>query len=67
MWRAPMRWVTEVRSGWKRLGRALRVIIGAPDYERYVEHCRAAGHAALPRAEYVRQALSERGGRPRCC
>jgi uncharacterized short protein YbdD (DUF466 family) len=53
------------------LGRALRAIVGAPDYERYLEHMRRAhpGRAPMGRAEFVRQRLAARYERPgsRCC
>lgn len=50
-----------------RLVRALRRIIGAPDYAAYLEHCRAAGHPALGEREYVREYFDRKGGQPRCC
>jgi uncharacterized short protein YbdD (DUF466 family) len=55
----------------RRLTRALRRIIGAPDYERYVAHMRARhpGETPLSRAEFERRCLDDRYGRPgsRCC
>ena len=51
-----------------RLARVLRRIIGAPDYEAYLEHCRAAGHAPhLSKREYVAQFFEAKGKGPRCC
>ena len=58
----------ETDSGrWNRLVRALRRIIGAPDYEVYLDHCRAAGHPALSEREYVKEYFDRRGRQPRCC
>jgi len=52
----------------KRLLRALRRVIGAPDYEAYLEHCRAAGHAPkVDEREYVKQFFENKGKAPRCC
>lgn len=54
-----------------RVARVLRAIIGAPDYERYLAHMRAAhpGDAPLPPDEFARRRLAERYDRPgsRCC
>jgi uncharacterized short protein YbdD (DUF466 family) len=54
------------------LRRALRTIIrrliGAPDYEVYLEHCRSAGHAPrLTEREYVQEFFENKGKAPRCC
>lgn len=49
----------------------LRRIIGAPDYERYVEHMRSQHPAArmLSRSEFVDERMRDRYSRPgaRCC
>jgi uncharacterized short protein YbdD (DUF466 family) len=51
-----------------RLARALRRIIGAPDYEAYLEHCRTAGHAPrLSEREYVAEFFEAKGKSVRCC
>lgn len=51
-----------------RLARALRQIVGAPDYTRYVEHCRRAGHPAqLTEREYVKEFFERKGRTARCC
>lgn len=51
-----------------RLARVVRRIIGAPDYGAYLEHCRAAGHAAtLGEREYVAQFFESKGRGVRCC
>jgi uncharacterized short protein YbdD (DUF466 family) len=51
--------------GWRQ---ALRRIFGMPDYEAYLEHCRAAGHAAtLGEREYVAQFFEAKGKGVRCC
>ena len=48
--------------------RVLRRIIGAPDYQAYLEHCRAAGHApTLGEREYVAQFFESKGKGVRCC
>ncbi|HEX9393382.1 MAG TPA: CstA-like transporter-associated (seleno)protein [Gemmatimonadales bacterium] len=57
-----------MRPAIKRLLRALRRVIGAPDYEAYLEHCRTAGHAPrLSEREYVKQFFENKGKAPRCC
>jgi len=56
-----------VRGGkdWLRI---LRQVIGAPDYEAYVEHCRAAGHAPrLTEEQYVTEFFEAKGKGVRCC
>jgi len=58
------------RSGgqWLRIARIVRRIVGAPDYEAYVEHCRAVGHPArLSEREYVEQFFEAKGNGVRCC
>ncbi|HXQ28221.1 MAG TPA: CstA-like transporter-associated (seleno)protein [Gemmatimonadales bacterium] len=50
-----------------RLARAARQVIGAPDYEAYLDHCRRAGHPVrLTRSAYIAEIL-ERRGTSRCC
>ncbi len=57
-----------MRPAIKRLLRALRRVIGAPDYEAYLEHCRAVGHPPrLSEREYVKQFFENKGKAPRCC
>ena len=55
----------------RRIQRAFRRIIGAPDYERYVAHVREChpGVVALTREEFERARLEDRYSRPgqRCC
>ncbi|HTY06908.1 MAG TPA: CstA-like transporter-associated (seleno)protein [Gemmatimonadales bacterium] len=52
----------------ERLVRALRRVVGAPDYEAYLEHCRRAGHPPrLDEKAYVREFFETKGGRVRCC
>jgi len=56
------------RSVVQRFFRIVRRVIGAPDYEAYLEHCRAAGHApALDEREYVAQFFESQGKGIRCC
>ena len=51
-----------------RLARVVRRIIGAPDYEVYLEHCRVARHAPrLSEREYVAQFFELKGKGVRCC
>ena len=54
-----------------RLGSVLRRVIGAPDYERYVEHVRLAHPGLEPatREQFVRAAMARRYGKgaSRCC
>ena len=54
------------RAAW-----AVRHVIGAPDYERYVAHVRRAhpGSAPLSRDAFARDVLARRYERPgsRCC
>jgi uncharacterized short protein YbdD (DUF466 family) len=56
-----------VRRFLQRLARVTRQLVGAPDYETYLEHCRRAGHPArLTRAAYIDEVL-ERKAKTRCC
>jgi uncharacterized short protein YbdD (DUF466 family) len=54
-----------------RAAAVLRIVIGAPDYERYLAHVteRHPGSVALSRDEFARDALARRYDRPgsRCC
>jgi uncharacterized short protein YbdD (DUF466 family) len=54
-----------------RFARTLRFMIGAPDYERYVEHMseRHPNEKPLTRSEFASQGLEDRYARPgsRCC
>jgi uncharacterized short protein YbdD (DUF466 family) len=53
------------------LRRAVHQVIGAPDYERYLEHVRAChpDRAPMTREEFARERLEARYNRPgsRCC
>jgi uncharacterized short protein YbdD (DUF466 family) len=52
-------------QGWLRV---LRRILGAPDYQAYLEHCRAARHEpTLSEREYVEQFFEAKGKGVRCC
>jgi uncharacterized short protein YbdD (DUF466 family) len=43
-------------------------MVGAPDYEAYLEHCRAAGHQPLlSEREYVAEFFEAKGKGVRCC
>ena len=60
-----MRPETEGGKGWRH---ALRRMFGMPDYEAYLEHCQATGHApALGEREYVAQFFEAKGKDLRCC
>jgi uncharacterized short protein YbdD (DUF466 family) len=52
----------------QRLIRIARQILGAPDYQAYLEHCRTAGHPPrLTEREYVDQFFESKGKGVRCC
>ncbi len=52
----------------RRVFRIIRRVIGAPDYEAYLEHCRAAGHPPLlSEQEYVDRFFESKGEGVRCC
>ena len=52
----------------RRVLRVIRQVVGAPDYEAYLEHCRAAGHPPrLSEREYVTQFFEAKGKGVRCC
>ena len=59
-------------AGWlERIAELVRAVIGAPSYERYLAHMRAAhpGRAPLQRDEFIRNRLDARYSKPgaRCC
>jgi len=58
-------------SAFAGIGRVLRLVLGAPDYDRYVAHVRNAhpGCVPLTRAQFERERLEARYMRPgsRCC
>lgn len=59
---------TEAEPLLLRVGRTLRRIIGAPDYDTYLEHCRRAGHPPrLSEREFVDECLASKGKGVRCC
>ena len=53
------------------LGRAIRLVLGAPDYERYLAHVRETDpeREPLTRDEFVRERMDNRYSKPgaRCC
>jgi len=52
----------------RRLVRAVRQIIGMPDYEAYLEHCERAGHAPrLTQEQYLKEFFESKGKGVRCC
>jgi uncharacterized short protein YbdD (DUF466 family) len=62
---------SSVRHRLREVLRAVRLVVGAPDYGRYLEHHDAChpGRAPLTEREYYSQFLSWRyaGGASRCC
>jgi uncharacterized short protein YbdD (DUF466 family) len=60
-----------LRERLARAACAIRRVIGAPDYERYVAHVRRAHPESTPlsREAFARDALARRYDRPgsRCC
>jgi uncharacterized short protein YbdD (DUF466 family) len=67
---APRRAVLRLLAAWRRgvVQRVLRRLIGAPDYQAYLDHCRRAGHPSrLTEREYVREFFENKGKAPRCC
>ena len=63
--------IAAVRSSLSRWGAALRTIAGAPSYERYLAHMRAAhpGDRVMTETEFSAARLSDRYDRAgsRCC
>jgi uncharacterized short protein YbdD (DUF466 family) len=55
----------------RRVGKVVRTIIGAPDYERYVEHVKKChpGQKPMSRDEFAKSRLEARYNQPgnRCC
>jgi uncharacterized short protein YbdD (DUF466 family) len=62
---------SDLRTRLAGIGTLLRRIIGAPDYERYLEHVasRHPGATPLSREAFARDVLARRYERPgsRCC
>lgn len=60
------------RRSWQAIVRGARAIAGVPDYQAYLEHCRAR-HPERPlpsRTTFFRERLQARygrGGNGRCC
>jgi uncharacterized short protein YbdD (DUF466 family) len=51
-----------------RIARVVRRIVGAPDYDVYLEHCRQAGHPPrMTEAEYVKEFFESMRKGVRCC
>lgn len=52
----------------RRMTRIVRRVIGAPDYEAYLEHCRTAGHPPrLSERAYLKEFFASKGSGTRCC
>ena len=55
----------------RKIGKVVRTIIGAPDYDRYVAHVREChpGQAVMSRDEFSKSRLEARYNQPgnRCC
>jgi uncharacterized short protein YbdD (DUF466 family) len=60
-----------LRDAMKRAAETARLMVGVPDYERYLVHRRAAhpGEPAMTRAEFHRERTDRRfgAGASRCC
>lgn len=58
-------------SAFASIARAMRAVLGVPDYERYVAHMRDShpGCAILTRDQFARERMDARYSRPgaRCC
>jgi uncharacterized short protein YbdD (DUF466 family) len=55
-------------TGRSSLRRIVGRIIGAPDYEAYLEHCRTAGHPPrMTEREFVAAFFESNGKGVRCC
>lgn len=63
--------MTRLASFWSRLREVLRLMVGVPDYARYVRHRQHAhpGEPLLSEAEFIAQRQAARYGRSssRCC
>jgi uncharacterized short protein YbdD (DUF466 family) len=61
----------ELIEAMSSIARAMRAILGAPDYERYVEHMRDAHPSCrvLGRDEFFRERFEARYSKPgaKCC
>lgn len=65
---SPARRATCRPSVVQRLIHIARQILGAPDYDAYLEHCRKAGHPPrFNEREYVDQFFESKGKGVRCC
>ena len=63
--------MTQLAAFLSRAARTLRFVIGAPDYEAYLEHMRAVhpNEKPLTRAEFASQRMNDRYAKAgsRCC
>lgn len=63
--------MTQLAALVSRIARTLRVVIGVPDYERYVDHCQAKhpGLQPMTRDQFAADLLERKYSRPgtRCC
>lgn len=64
-------WMARARRRAAAVGRVLRTVLGAPDYDRYLAHVRERHPDQVPlsRAEFVQRRLRDRYDKPgaRCC
>ena len=55
----------------RKIGKVVRTIIGAPDYERYVDHVQKChpGRTPMTRDEFAKSRMEARYNQPgnRCC
>lgn len=62
----------DARRRWRSIVRGVRAVLGVPDYEAWLEHCRTR-HPERPlpsRAEFFRERIKARyarGSNGRCC
>jgi uncharacterized short protein YbdD (DUF466 family) len=63
--------MSEMISFVERFARTLRAVIGVPDYDRYLEHCRVhhPGRVPMTRDEFAIDLMERKYNKPgtRCC
>jgi uncharacterized short protein YbdD (DUF466 family) len=58
----------KAEKGGEGVKRILGRIIGAPDYQTYLDHCRTAGHPPrMTEREFVAAFFESKGKGVRCC
>lgn len=65
------RWPDRVVAGWRLVVQTARLVIGLPDYDRYLDHVRRRHPQRTPmtREEFFAERMQARYGRgaSRCC